>query len=78
MLLLPAADLFKPHSFAEQGMRWGALLILTAPVLEWLQWMSGRGFDFSDVFFHYLGMIAAALTWWCWHTLRTYNAVIEK
>ena len=70
LLLLPAAELLRPHSFAEQGKRWGALLLVEAPLLEWIQWVSGRGFDLSDIFFHYLGMLAAVFTWWTWRALR--------
>ncbi len=71
MLLLPAADLLKNYGFVDQAKRWGALLLLAAPTLEWIQWFSGRGFDLSDVLFHYLGMLAAVCTWWIWRSLKS-------
>jgi len=62
-LMLPAARILGMLSIRSQRMFWCAILFLVAPAVECFQWYTGRGFDFSDLFYHYLGM-AIAMVWW--------------
>lgn len=63
MLLLPASKVLFIRSTTINMIGWGILLGLAAPVIELIQWATGRGFDSSDLLFHYVGMMLAACIW---------------
>lgn len=61
-LLLPAARLLVFRT-TVQRLFWIIALALAAPAVELFQMGTGRGLDLTDLLAHYLGMVAAGMTW---------------
>lgn len=61
-LLLPAARLLSFRT-TQQKLFWVVALALAAPAIELFQMGTGRSLDLSDLLAHYLGMVAAGMTW---------------
>jgi len=62
-LMLPAARILGPIPMRLQRVFWCIALGLAAPAVECFQWYTGRGFDYSDLLYHYLGMGIAIGCW---------------
>ena len=63
VLLIPSANILGKRSPAVQRTVSLIIVATVAPVIEFYQWLVGRGFESIDLIAHFLGMLLAVALW---------------